>query len=203
MDLTRFNELMRVRRVYRPAQQPEEWMMFLQLCEMYLKTHGIKKPIVVEIGILYGTQRKFYEEFFNAEYIGIDCSDGRKVPDILGDSRDPETLKVLEERLGGRPIDILFIDGLHTYDGVKQDFWAYSPLCSGIVAFHDIEAGRFEGVKKKQVWKFWDDLKEESYIKDGPYKEWLFLSIHRYCIHRRMDRRLGIGVIIKDGSDPL
>ena len=141
--------------------------------------------------------------FLNAEYISIDISDGRYFPDICGDSRDPHTLEMLEERLKGRPIDILFIDALHTYEGVKFDFEMYSPLCNGIIAFHDIEAGRFEGVKKKQVWKFWDDLKETSYIKEGPYKEWLFLSIHRYCIHRRMDRRLGIGVIIKDESEPL
>lgn len=198
MDLKLFNELMRVRRVHRPAQQPEEWRMFLQICEMYLKMHNIKNPVVVELGILYGMQRKFYEKFLGAEYIGVDISDGRTVPDILGDTRKPETLKALKEKLRRRLIDILFIDGLHTYEGVKSDFETYSPLCNGIVAFHDIEAGRFEGSKRKQVWKFWDDMKEESYIKDGRFKNFMFLSIHQYCIHPRMDRRLGIGVIIKN-----
>ena len=37
-------------------------------------------------------------------------------------------------------LDVLFIDGDHTYEGVKDDFLSYSPLIrrGGIVAFHDI-----------------------------------------------------------------
>jgi predicted O-methyltransferase YrrM len=42
--------------------------------------------------------------------------------------------------LKGSEGDFLFIDGDHTYQGVKQDFQMYSPLVKkgGIVAFHDI-----------------------------------------------------------------
>lgn len=40
----------------------------------------------------------------------------------------------------GKNIDFLFIDGDHTYDGVKQDFEMYSRLVAdgGIIALHDI-----------------------------------------------------------------
>jgi len=42
--------------------------------------------------------------------------------------------------LAGEPLDFLFIDGEHTYEGVKQDVEAYSPFVTagGLVVFHDM-----------------------------------------------------------------
>jgi hypothetical protein len=56
---------------------------------------------------------------------------------ILGDSHDPATKAKLERILEGRPIDLLFIDGDHSYQGVKQDFEMYAPLAN-LVALHDV-----------------------------------------------------------------
>jgi predicted O-methyltransferase YrrM len=46
--------------------------------------------------------------------------------------------------LAGRPLDFLFIDGDHTYEGVRTDFTMYGSLVGtgGIVAFHDIVPGQ-------------------------------------------------------------
>jgi predicted O-methyltransferase YrrM len=42
--------------------------------------------------------------------------------------------------LNEQNLDFLFIDGDHTYKGVKEDFEMYSPLVrkGGVIAFHDI-----------------------------------------------------------------
>jgi predicted O-methyltransferase YrrM len=61
---------------------------------------------------------------------------------IRDDSHDSRTFDDVKARLGGRLLDFIFIDGDHTYDGVRRDLELYEPLVrpGGMIAFHDIVA---------------------------------------------------------------
>lgn len=56
-------------------------------------------------------------------------------------------------------IDILHIDGLHTYDAVKQDFYNWFPKVreNGMVLIHDVAVRRDDF----GVWRFWEELSEQ------------------------------------------
>jgi len=160
------------------SQDLHEWRTFLEICEVYLEKHGIKNPIAVELGLWRNGQKKFYEQILGGHHIGIDISKKKSKPDIQGSTHDPKTLATLKNRLEGKPIDILFIDASHWYDDVKKDFEIYSPLCTGIIAFHDINLGRYHKKRANwRVWKLWDELKAESNIYAGKHKDFLFISI--------------------------
>jgi len=85
--------------------------------------------------------------------------EGQKIYLIRRSSHDPKTLEEVKRILSGERVDFLFIDGDHTYEGVKKDFEMYSPLVKkgGIIAFHDLVPGPFENVGG--VPKFWNEIK--------------------------------------------
>lgn len=81
---------------------------------------------------------------------------GQRVHLLRRDSHDPSTLEALKGVLGGRSVDFLFIDGDHTYEGVKRDFETYRSLVrpGGMIGFHDIVPHSAEsGCEVNRFWK--------------------------------------------------
>ena len=97
--------------------------------------------------------------------------DSQKLQLISGNSHSPQVKQPVLSALEGRQVDFLFIDGDHAYEGVRRDYYDYSPLVGegGVIAFHDIvpdfktRYGTETRVYSGGVPKFWDEIKSRHH----------------------------------------
>ena len=177
-----------------------------EIAELYHTVLQRRPKVVVEIGTCHGGTLYLWCQAADpdATIISIDLPQGefgggypecraelyrsfatgsQKVHLVRADSHSPETAKQVRHFLGDQKIDFLFIDGDHTYAGVKMDFDLYSPLMSkkGLIALHDIAPRPDQ--PNIEVWKFWQELKQQQ----PAAKEWLDDT--------PTGRRIGIGLV--------
>lgn len=111
---------------------------------------------------------------------------------INGSSYASRTVGRFRRILGSRTLDVLFIDGDHSYEGVKRDFLSYREFVrnGGLIAFHDIcpdygaRFGRDTERWSGGVPAFWNKIKA-------------FYENHEFIGSADQDG-LGIGVIRHD-----
>lgn len=95
---------------------------------------------------------------------------------LAKNSHKSSTLNEVKNILNKRKIDVLFIDGDHTYNGVKQDFNMYCPLVKkdGLIVFHDIVV--HQAKENCHVNEFWNEIKEkynhQEIVDDWNQKHW-------------------------------
>lgn len=79
-------------------------------------------------------------------------------------------------------IDLLHIDGLHTYEAVSEDFHNWYPKVrpGGVILFHDIQARMMDF----GAWRFWEEIQPQ-------YNTFEF------------KQGFGLGVLRKPGGEPL
>jgi len=165
------------RLIIRPFQVKEEILILLKLLVR------VQPRAILEIGTATGGTFFLFSRVAssNATVISVDLpgppfgggysewriplyksfSWGRqKITLIKADSHNPRTLEAIKEILSDRRLDFLFIDGDHSYEGVKRDFEMYAKLVrlGGMVAFHDIVPGSTYLVGG--VPEFWSEVKQ-------------------------------------------
>lgn len=144
---------------------------------------NIKSKVIVELGTHYGTSLWVFsqavkDKSINTELNAVDTWKGEKHAGFYGEEVFETVNEIKNKYYSGlkinlirktfdeavkdfddNSIDILHIDGLHTYDAVRHDFEIWLPKVNqnGIILFHDIKVreGDFG------VYKFWEELKEK------------------------------------------
>jgi len=185
------------RQVFGPHQIKSEIIGFLEFARLE------KPEVVCEIGTADGGTNFLLSQSLPTveQMIGVDLYVKNKSklhyfsrPNqikrfISASSYDKTTIKKVEVALDGRTIDLLFIDGDHTYEGVKKDFLSYRRFVreGGLIIFHDIvpdyltRFGKPTGRWVGDVPRFWNEIKS-------------YYPVHEFVEHPDQDG-LGIGVI--------
>jgi cephalosporin hydroxylase len=125
-----------------------------------------KSDTIVELGVDYGYSTFVFANALkgsNGTIYGIDYFEGdihtgnrntyRDVMDLI-QKNNVENIQIIKgdftetSKSWNKSIDILHIDGLHTYDAVKNDFKCWSKFVNndGIILFHDTAIPHF-GIK--------------------------------------------------------
>lgn len=97
----------------------------------------------------------------------------KNVEVLTMDSHLKETVTAVENILAGEEVDFIFIDGDHTYEGVKQDYEMYKHLVKdgGYIAFHDINRQNRTSSESCTVDLFWEELLKDKNVKTFEFNQ--------------------------------
>jgi predicted O-methyltransferase YrrM len=84
-------------------------------------------------------------------------TDRQQIHPVIADSHAEVTVTKVRKLLEERPVDLLFIDGDHGYESVREDFDKYGRLVTedGLIALHDIVPGENSG----GVPRLWQEIR--------------------------------------------
>ena len=145
------------------------WEMQQMLQEMYQR----RIDTVLEIGTFQGDSLRVWREELDPELmIGVQDTD-ETTPEtamelgvrmVQGKSQDAAVYAEVLGVLDGRRLDLLYIDGDHLYDAVKEDWQLYSPLVreGGIIVLHDAV---IEDNPTVEVFRFYREVRVGRHTK--------------------------------------
>lgn len=179
---------------------PFSWVGHIPFAYLIVKL--IKPSILVELGVHSGNSYNAYCQAvkklgLNTICYGVDTWEGDEQAGYYGNEVFEDLLQYHEKKyatfsnllrmtfdqaleyFSDQLVDLLHIDGCHTYEAVKHDFEAWLPKMTknGVVIFHDIH------VREREfgVWRLWEELKKS-------YKTIEFNHAH------------GLGILFLDAS---
>ncbi|VTZ51655.1 conserved hypothetical protein [Methylocella tundrae] len=167
----------------RPFQNKHELQRFIE------RVAAIKPKTVVEIGTarggslfllscvsdpnarlvsidlpagLYGGGYPAWKGFIFRRFVGR----SQTLHLIRGDSHKEATFDKTVNALNDSPVDVLFIDGDHSYEGVKKDYLRYRTLVrpGGLIVFHDILESKID--KDITVAPLWREIAHDYHTEE-------------------------------------
>ena len=170
----------------------------------YDLVEAIRPAVLVELGVYNGLSfftfcQAITEHDIDAVAYGIDCWEGDEHTEFYDDSIYQGVADHARAHYRGisyllkmyfkdalahfedASVDLLHIDGLHTYEAVREDFQSWYPKVKpgGIVLFHDVMAR----IKDFGAWKYFQELEEE------------------YADTFKFNHGYGLGVLRKPGGE--
>lgn len=144
-----------------------------------------------DLSFFYGTFAAYDGKTYD-KLMYKDTGYEKYITELMGDTHDPAYITRVHKEVGPGTIDLMFIDGDHTYEGVKADFYNFSPLVKkgGYVAFHDILKTADHISKGCRVDQLWNEIKDK-------FEHWEFIDNNTYpCFQESIPAHcMGIGVI--------
>jgi cephalosporin hydroxylase len=133
---------------------------------------ALEPRVVLEIGTAYAGTLFVWSHIASRKVIACDlqhpssrCEIYRRFPPpgsdcqvilIAGDSKSAAVQAKVRATLGSDPVDVLYIDGDHTLEGVAADYEAYRGLVrpGGMIILHDIvDRGPDDLIQVAPLWK--------------------------------------------------
>lgn len=143
-------------------------MTFHNQCPIETKLYSIDYGSDVE-----GTRPPHHETL--KQTVEAISRDGRHMELIFSDSKRDEAIEWAKQRA---PFDFIFIDGDHSYEGVKADWNNYRPMAQ-VIGFHDIRNPNLG------VMQLWNEIR----------------PIYDTCEWCQRGSIMGIGLIFRNGLD--
>jgi hypothetical protein len=157
--------------------EPQYWVPHIPFA--FWIVEALRPRTFVELGTMSGNS---YSAFAQAVQLhSVECAcyaidtwkgdqhTGQYGPDVFEDWRPfhdqhfgafsrlvPSTFDDALEKFEDGSVDLLHIDGFHTYEAVRHDFESWRPKLSAraVVLFHDVNVRE----RDYDVWRFWDEL---------------------------------------------
>jgi hypothetical protein len=163
-------------------QDSEDFTWFGHIYFAYDIIRNLKPKVFVELGTYKGTSffsfcQAVVDEKLDTQLNAIDCWEGDEQTGFYGEEAYTQvnflkekyfknlkninllrmTFETAVKQFKDKSVDIIHIDGLHTYEAVKEDYmtWKDKITDDGVLLFHDTR------VPEYGVAKFWEELQKE------------------------------------------